>query len=610
MDPALPPSLDIKTMFKGFSNEEIHQIGLAIIQQSQHTAQPQQQYHNPGSSHRSPPRSSHPTRPPLEKISIPISTIPPLMNHQPSRSNVRPLMEQETTPVISTPRRPASDSLENSNGNKRHKNEHQRNNGRNGQQQLPTLVPPPPHQHQPLSFNMNILKRAVSSNLPCFFIKFDGSIELNRIPSSIQVAIMLKKLFVNEHLSVNELSMCIEAGDRRFKFAVGNKEDFLSVFNLNWPSTMEDMMIEVIKPRSLPDCYSLVVRYIPSDIPKETARLEIIKTIPAAVAFSDIHYQNRQRPSYDVRFSVRDLEQYQTALQLGRLSIGQHYLPITVYRTGYRLTYCTACWKIGHTRDKCQSPTCCRKCLVPYVNGVKHFCQGDTYNCAQCAGNHFSLDSGCQVVKHYKQELKLAVDNALAAGSIKRPPPGEISHPFQQQPNNLPIFNHAQVKVNARSAWSTTTTADNEPQPQPLYLNMLKEVSDLVGAIKTLTETMVRTEKNFNELNNNLEFQHKQLVAQGNSINAVIDSVQLMSKWVQGNSNEKSKLKKNINKSIEDLQKWKQHLDMYKHNQLSITIQSPPPMITNNSPNNNININNKDFYSNEDILSNSHMHDD
>jgi ABC-type transporter Mla subunit MlaD len=131
-----------------------------------------------------------------------------------------------------------------------------------------------------------------------------------------------------------------------------------------------------------------------------------------------------------------------------------------------------------------------------------------------------------------------------------------------------------------------------------------------VGAIKTLTETMVRTEKNFNELNNNLEFQHKQLVAQGNSINAVIDSVQLMSKWVQGNSNEKSKLKKNINKSIEDLQKWKQHLDMYKHNQLSITIQSPPPMITNNSPNNNININNKDSYSNEDILSNSHMHDD
>ncbi len=135
-------------------------------------------------------------------------------------------------------------------------------------------------------------------------------------------------------------------------------------------------------------------------------------------------------------------------------------------------------------------------------------------------------------------------------------------------------------------------------------------MSDLVGAIKTLTETMVRMEKNFNELNNNLEFQHKQLVAQGNSINAVIDSVQLMSKWVQGNSNEKSKIKKNINKSIEDLQKWKQQLDVYKHNQLSIPIQSPPPMITNNSPNNNININNKDFDPNEDLLSNSHMHDD
>ncbi|CAF4559978.1 unnamed protein product, partial [Rotaria magnacalcarata] len=149
-------------------------------------------------------------------------------------------------------------------------------------------------------------------------------------------------------------------------------------------------------------------------INQDTARQQILKTIPATVGFSSIHYHHRQHPSYDIRFTVRSLEQYQTALL-----------------TGYRLTYCTACWKIGHMRDKCQSSVSCRKCLAPYTNGVKHSCQ-DIFNCAQCGGNHYSLDSICPVVKQYKEELKLAVDKALTSGAIKRSIPGEVSRPFQQ----------------------------------------------------------------------------------------------------------------------------------------------------------------------------------
>ncbi|CAF1136282.1 unnamed protein product [Rotaria magnacalcarata] len=85
---------------------------------------------------------------------------------------------------------------------------------------------------------------------------------------------------------------------------------------------------------------------------QDTARQQILKTIPAAVGFSSIHYHDCQRPSYKIRFIVRSLEQYQTALELGHLSIGQHYLPLTTFLTGYRLTNCTACWKIGYIRDK------------------------------------------------------------------------------------------------------------------------------------------------------------------------------------------------------------------------------------------------------------------
>ncbi|CAF5206720.1 unnamed protein product, partial [Rotaria magnacalcarata] len=57
-------------------------------------------------------------------------------------------------------------------------------------------------------------------------------------------------------------------------------------------------------------------------INQDIAQQQILKTIPATVGFSSILYHHHQRATYDIRFTVRSLEQYQTALELGRLSIG------------------------------------------------------------------------------------------------------------------------------------------------------------------------------------------------------------------------------------------------------------------------------------------------
>ncbi|CAF4461010.1 unnamed protein product, partial [Rotaria magnacalcarata] len=78
-----PPNLT--TFFNGFSNEELHQIGLALIQQSQHSVQLQQHIHHPTASQHSPRRPPRPTHPSLETI----SSIPSLMNHQQNCSEVR-----------------------------------------------------------------------------------------------------------------------------------------------------------------------------------------------------------------------------------------------------------------------------------------------------------------------------------------------------------------------------------------------------------------------------------------------------------------------------------------------------------------------------------------
>ncbi|CAF2108528.1 unnamed protein product, partial [Rotaria magnacalcarata] len=296
-NPTPPP--DLASFFNRFSNEELHQIGLALIQQSQRSIQMQQQIHHPASSQHSPHR--------LPRI------IPKLF---------RSTSTYGTTnhPVTSTRRHPASDSFDNSDGNRQRMKKRLRINDlppRNEQVEqhhLPTLIRPHHHQH---SFNMNILKRAVSSNLPCFFIIFGASVEPKHIPSSIQVAIMLKKLFADNQIPIKELSMCVQAGEQRFKFAVDDKANFLTLFNWTWPEEIDNKKAESIKPLSLPDCYALVVRYVPLDINQDTARQEILKTIPAAVGFSSIHYHHRQRPSYDIRFTVRSLEQYQTALLTG-----------------------------------------------------------------------------------------------------------------------------------------------------------------------------------------------------------------------------------------------------------------------------------------------------
>jgi hypothetical protein len=574
---------DLAAVFTRFSKEELHQIGMAFIEKSQYYVDKQHQT-RPISSPQHPPLPSRPVQ-----QTFPL--VPPLMNHQQQQygSNVRPLMDQnQHTPIsTSTPRRPATDSFDYSGDKYRRTTKRPRNNEQspNVQQQQQQTQ----HQHQILKapvrahnpFNINVLKRAVSSNLPCFFIILNPATDSANAQSSTQVAIMLKKLFIDNHLSINELSMCTQAGAKRFKFAVSDKIDFLNLFNFNWPDKIDGIKMEVIKPRSLPDCFSLVIRYIPVDIKEEDARREVMKAIPAAVSFSTIDYQHRQRPSYDLRFSVRDFEQYQTALELGRLSIGHYYLPLTHFYMGYRLTYCTACWKLGHMRNQCQSPVCCRKCLVPYESGVKHSCPNDDLICAQCGGKHFSLDSLCPVVKHYKNDLKLEVDKALTAGSIIRTAPGETTKPFRRQDVDFPILN---IPKGGRGPGWYAPPAKAEENQQ----NLVKEVSELVNAIKTLSDSMIRIENNINEMNKRIEKQEKSNMLHSNSIITIIDTLKIMSKWVQANNSEKTKLKKNFNKVSEDLQNWKDKINLDKNESfLPLTFSHHHPTTTTNNNNSN-----------------------
>ncbi|CAF5034082.1 unnamed protein product, partial [Rotaria sp. Silwood1] len=61
---------------------------------------------------------------------------------------------------------------------------------------------------------------------------------------------------------------------------------------------------------------------------------------------------------------ISDLTEYEGALKLGRISIGNRLHPVTVYQPANKMTFCTNCWLIGHTRATCSvRERKCRICL-------------------------------------------------------------------------------------------------------------------------------------------------------------------------------------------------------------------------------------------------------
>ena len=521
---------NISALFGRLSRDELLELGHALIHQSrtvEHT--PTQQSPNHRSFYPQSPNHNIPYR--TTRVATRQYPPPPMRQHtneQPAMQKTRPLMEPpQNSPIpTSTPRRPASDSFDNgSHSTKRAKN----NNP--PPRTTADVRPKPTESHQPATsmqtrFNMNVLRRAVSDLLPCFHIAFKAASNTNLNLSSTHVAILLKKILADNQLKVTELSMCTQAGERRFKFAVNNKIDFLTLYNWTWPNEIDKVEIEVTKPRTLPDSLALVVRYIPCDVTTESAKNEIMKAIPAAVSFSTLTYPHRQRSTYDIRFCVLDLQEYQTSLELGRIAIGQHYLPITTYLPGYKLTYCTACWQLGHVRKQCSSPVLCRKCLSPFADGTQHFCADNSVKCAQCHGNHTSMNPVCPIVKQYKHELKLAVDTALANGSIERTIPSKNVTTFrlQSNPTNYPSLPDLQSEVRSnKSAWQT-----NQARPQTMEND--KAAQELTSMIQTLKESTDRIEKRLTEV-----IQQNEQKDTGNELNrkcilAIIDSLHSISK--------------------------------------------------------------------------------
>ena len=253
------------------------------------------------------------------------------------------------------------------------------------------------------------------------------------------------------------------------------------------------MPITIGKPKFIPDCFALIIRYMPRGMDYEYIKEEASRSVASVLNLKKIQYSyNRKTEEY--RFHVKDLQEYNRALNMRRISIGNVMLLITWSLEGNKLTYFTRCWCLRHMRNKCQVATpCCRICLQEINDIQMHKCSQQP-RCAQCNGNYHSLSSQCKSIKAYKTQLKKEVDEALTRGVLHRSEPTKqapvlnsddfppLSHPNR---DNIPVWGPKQ---------------STKHQITSVYSEITGVLAALNKQLSIITEINIRTEKKLEEM--------------------------------------------------------------------------------------------------------------
>lgn len=309
------------------------------------------------------------------------------------------------------------------------------------------------------------LQRAVVHNLPCFIINFQHE---DKLPPAATAAEELYNHFLQQGGRIVEGFSVVRYVGNQLKVGVKSKEDYLILNNQKiWPSKIKDNPLSVTLPKFVPEQFSLVVRSIPREFAAEQVSSEVKRSAMSANNFRVIVYPY-PRSTNDFRFTVADQNEYNGLLRLGRIGIGNRMHLITQYRPANKLTYCTKCWILGHTRNQCRYQTQrCKICLLEYNDSHNEVCS-KIYQCAQCHQGHHSIDGDCKLVQKYRTNLNRAVKKAYEDGTlttnatkirtaIARPPPPKDTLSFP----SLPTSNA--LRQNPVPPWTTAiqTTSVN-----------------------------------------------------------------------------------------------------------------------------------------------------
>ena len=262
------------------------------------------------------------------------------------------------------------------------------------------------------------IKRAVTHNLPCFTVNFTES---EQLPSASAAAEELYEHFERQNVQLNSKFSMVRYVGNQLKIGVRSKEGYALLCNTKvWPTEIKKKKITVLIPKFTPSQFALVVPYVAPEFIATEAAQKVIKLASTASEFHAIVY-SYPRSTNDFRFTVSDLKEYNGLLRLGHIGIGDKMRVVTPYRSAKKLTYCSKCWMLGHTRNNCtQLSQKCRFCPPDYDKNHDEVCSKQ-HKCAQCLDNHPSLDLDCQAIQQYRNNLNRVVKQAAGEGVIKLP---------------------------------------------------------------------------------------------------------------------------------------------------------------------------------------------
>ncbi|CAF4133626.1 unnamed protein product [Rotaria sp. Silwood2] len=398
-------------------------------------------------------------------------------------------------------------------------------------------------------FTLADMKRAISNNLPCFYLQFEEDLSIDQLPSTTKVAHLLNHFFRNKwEPSFKGFTLCSLVGKNRLKIGTNDKNDYFNLINSNWPEEIENKIVKINKPNFIPDCFAFVVRQVPNSLPKEQVVQYICQTIKSAVNISEIKYlNNNNRPIKDYRFAVTDINEYYATLCLGRMAIGNQLFLLTPFRSSYKMTYCTKCWKLGHMRETCNKQTSCRICLSQFEKGVQHQCQGPP-KCAQCGEEHWSLDNRCLVVQRYRIDLKHAIADAITRGKLSKNTSREINKISVNNADDFPMLHHPP------QGYETKKWNQEKNQEKKENMEILNELQKLNRSMNDLRADIVYLRKKLIEENKERIGQKKIIQLQQQNLVSISNQVQIVIKTIiDGLPELDNKIKKKIDKQMKVL---------------------------------------------------------
>ncbi|CAF5042545.1 unnamed protein product, partial [Rotaria sp. Silwood1] len=134
------------------------------------------------------------------------------------------------------------------------------------------------------------VKRAVSSNLQCFYISFHPTNEDQKVPSGFNAADQVFEYLKQQNVQIHRFSFVGWAG-AKLKLGVNGKEDYINlVLTEKWPTSIMNIPITIEKPKFISDCFALVIRYISRGMDYEFVKEEISRSIALFVNLKKIQY--------------------------------------------------------------------------------------------------------------------------------------------------------------------------------------------------------------------------------------------------------------------------------------------------------------------------------